>query len=205
MENEAKEWVAKYDVPVFVCAVNDKKENISLQGERPINFLLSFKDSTTNLIKCYWEKLEDNQIPNVALDPAYLKKVYTDIPFRTNYDIAEQQAKRAKQNRIGWAIVFFWAVVVPAIIAILGWASPFVSALALIFSLYKAWDKGMKLSGKRKKSERDKEKTEKEKLMKHFYYHCIRNPQGFMKLKQENYAREAKDSIRQEVDKLKGK
>jgi hypothetical protein len=32
MENEAKSWVEKYSIPVFVCAVDAKEQNISLDG-----------------------------------------------------------------------------------------------------------------------------------------------------------------------------
>ena len=41
--------------------------------------------------------------------------------------------------------------------------------------------------------------------MNHYFYHCERNPEGFMRLKVENFEREAKERTLKEVEALRNK
>jgi hypothetical protein len=41
--------------------------------------------------------------------------------------------------------------------------------------------------------------------MKHYFYHCERNPEGFARLKAENFEREAKERIIKEAELLRNK
>jgi hypothetical protein len=41
--------------------------------------------------------------------------------------------------------------------------------------------------------------------MSHYFYHCERNPDGFARLKVENFEREAKERILKEVEALRNK
>lgn len=60
-----------------------------------------------------------------------------------------------------------------------------VATLAFCYSLYKILKRYLELKGF--KTKRQREKNEIERKMKHYYYHCERNPEGFLRLKAENF------------------
>ena len=39
--------------------------------------------------------------------------------------------------------------------------------------------------------------------MEHYFYHCERNPDGFMRLKSENFRDDARERVRQEAEELR--
>ncbi len=41
--------------------------------------------------------------------------------------------------------------------------------------------------------------------MRHYFYHCERNPEGFARLKVENFEREAKEQTLKEAEALRNK
>ena len=85
------------------------------------------------------------------------------MPYKTSTQTRVAAEAHARQIRIGWAIVFLWVVVGPAVWAILEWASPtWVGILVLVYSLWQATMKGLKLSGKWKESLQDRQKREEE-------------------------------------------
>jgi hypothetical protein len=96
-------------------------------------------------------------------------------------------------------------VVIPAIIAILGWANLLIGAIALAYSLYQAVIKGLKLAGKLKPTAKEIKLMEKERKMEHYYYHCECNSDGFRRLMIENFEKEAKEEIQKEAEILKRK
>jgi len=53
------------------------------------------------------------------------------------------------------------------------------------------------------RSEREKHKDAEELRMQHHHYHCERNPEGFMRLKAENFERDAREETHRETDELK--
>jgi len=202
-EKEAKEWISKYDVPIFICAVDHKEENIVLSQIKKTNFLIAFRNPDSERVEYHWEQLKDDQIPFLPFDQESLRRIYSDIPFRTQNDISKVQKQNRRRMKFGLAIIFAWLAIIPALIAILGWANPVVSTLAMFYSLYKAWEKGMELLGKKKKSPKAIEEKEKRQKMEHFYYHCLRNPEGFKQLKLENFEKMAAEQIQEEVEQLK--
>lgn len=88
---------------------------------------------------------------------------------------------------IGW-------VLIPLFIAIVGFANFWVGLLLFIISLTKIFIEYIKLFGNANKLiPGHKERVEKERIMKHYYYHCEKNPEGFKKLFIENLADEEND------------
>ena len=78
-----------------------------------------------------------------------------------------------------------------------------MSLIALFYSIYKAIQKLLELTGKWPKSKRKKEKEQEELLKNHYYYHCQMNPEGFQKLKNENFENMSKEDIKKEAESLK--
>jgi hypothetical protein len=52
-------------------------------------------------------------------------------------------------------------------------------------------------------SKRDDEKAEKEQKMAHYFYHCEQNPEGFSRLKIENFKVEAIENTRKESEEIR--
>ena len=105
--------------------------------------------------------------------------------------------------RLGWWIVFVWAVVVPAGVAILEWWSDWLGVVVLVYSLYKAIEKALRLMGRWPKSKAEAQKEAEEARMCHHHYHCERNPEGFERLKLENFERWAREDIQKEANALR--
>lgn len=204
METELKLWLARYPIPVMVSSFDGKGTLYNLRTVRPSNHLIGFIDKKSQEVCLFWRLLENKEITDDALDTDYLKKIYSSIPYKTQDDLKRESAKHLKELQIGWTIVFVWAVIVPAVVAIFEWASPsWVAVLVLIYSLWKAVVKALKMLGKWKKSHREIEKEEEDRRMRHHHYHCEQNPEGFLRLKLENFEREERKNILNEARKLK--
>lgn len=206
METELKTWLARYPIPVMVSAFDGKGDLYDLRTVRGSSHLIGFINKTSQEVCQFWQLLEDKEIPADALDAGYLRKIYSNIPYKTPDDLRRERQSELKRLRIGWTTVLIWAVIVPAVVAILEWVSPsWIGALVLIYSLWKALVKALKMLGKWKKSPREIEKEQEDQRMRHYYYHCERNPEGFLRLKLENFEREERDRIRDEALSLKTK
>lgn len=203
MEAELKHWLDRYPVPVMVSAFDKDGSLFDLSAVRPCDHLIGYLEQRRMQPLLFWELLNDNELPADALQVEYLKSVYASVPYKTADELRVATERDAHKLRQGRVIIVAWLVVVPALIAILGWASPFVSLLALIYSLYQAAVKWLKLTGRWKKSKRELAKEAEERAMRHHHYHCVRNPEGFLRLKQENIKRDERESIQEEANTLK--
>jgi len=206
MEKELKLWIAQYPIPLMVSAFDSKGDLYNLLDVRESNFLMGYFDKSKKVILLFWHTLKDGELPDDALNPTHLKTVYADIPFATSQELQLKSKKRKKQIYIGWLIVFCWAVIVPVIVAFLDYVSPvWVQALILIYSLLKAIEKALELLGKTKKSRKQIEKEADDLKMRHHHYHCEQNPEGFNRLKLENFERWGREKIQEEAKSLKQK
>jgi len=147
----------------------------------------------------------DAQLPDQALDKEYLTSTYADVPFRTGEQLRGASEKRVRELRLGWSVVFIWLVVVPAAVAILGFASRWIGAAVVLYSLWRAVVKALTLTGRWKKSAKELQREEDEGRMQRHHYYCERNPDGFRRLMTENLEREGREHIRSEADALRRK
>lgn len=206
MEDELTRWLKRYPIPLMVSAFDGKGDLYNLTEVRSCGHLIGYSDGSNQEIRHFWRLLKDSEIPDDALDSSYLKEIYSNIGYKTSDDLQRESKKRVRDLRIGWIIVFIWAVVVPGIVAILEWASPaWVAALVLIYSLWKAVVKALKMLGKVKKSSRELKEEKEERRIRHHHYHCEQNPEGFLRLKLENFKRRQRARIQEEADLLKEK
>lgn len=155
-------------------------------------------------VTLHWRPVKDEEFPDDALDPHRLKVVYSDVPYKTEADVRSETEKYVKQARAGYIIVFVWVAVVPAAWAIVEWADPWwLGTGVMIYGVYKAFIEGRKLLGRSGKSQREKEEGERELRKQHYFYHCERNPEGFARLKVENFEREARENVQRSAATLK--
>lgn len=202
MEAELVIWLERYPVPIMVSAFDNTGNVVSLRGHRPCGHLIGFIDKKAKKVIREWRLLTNDELPNDALDSSYLRKIYEGIPFKTKQQLHKEALKKAKQLRFGWWIVFVWAVVVPAGVAILEWWSDWLGIIVLIYSLYKAVEKALSLVGKWPKSKVEVRKEAEEARMREHHYHCERNPEGFQRLKFENFERWTHEDIQNEAKAL---
>lgn len=203
MEAELVIWLERYPVPIMVSAFDDTGSAISLKGHRSCNHLIGFIDSKTTKVVSEWRLLANDELPKDGLDVLYLRKIYEGIPFKTKQQLREEALKKAKRLRLGWWIVFVWAVAVPAGVAILEWWSDWLGVVVLVYSLYKAIEKALRLMDRWPKSKAEAQKEAEEARMRHHHYHCERNPEGFERLKLENFERGAREDVQKEAHALR--
>ena len=199
MEAELVIWLERYPIPILVSAFDDTGSVLSLNGHRPCNHLIGFNDSRTKAVVREWRPLANDELPKDALDISYLRKIYEGIPFKTKQQLRDEAIKNAKRLHFGWWIVVVWAVVVPAGVAILEWWSDWLGMAVLLYSLYKAVEKALRLTGRWPKSKAEVQKEAEEARMRHHHYHCERNPDGFERLKLENFELWAREDIQKEA------
>ena len=205
MELELDYWLTRYAVPIMVSAFDDRGSLIHLAPIRNCDYLTGFSRDDGKGVYCIWKPVPHEELPYHGLDTEYLKRVYVDIPFKTGEQLRRDSEKKNRELKIGWLILFIWLVIVPAIVVILGFANRWIGVLVLLYSLWQAIVKALKLAGKWKPSRREIEREEEERRMRHHHYHCERNPEGFRRLMLENFKKDEKEAIQNEAKMLKRK
>jgi len=204
MEVELTTWLKRYPVPLMVSAFDANGDLYQMEGVRSSDHLMGYLDAGANKASMFWRTLTDEEIPGEPLANEFLLRVYEGVPFKTSAQTRQTADEEARKLRIGWMIVFAWAVVVPGIWAILEWAGPAcLGGMVLFCSLCKAGVKTLQLLGKWKYSPEELKRQEEERRKDHHHYHCERNPDGFMRLKLENFEREERERIQTEAKALK--
>lgn len=203
MEAELVIWLERYPIPIMVSAFDDTGGVIALDRHRPCSHVIGYIDRQTHKVVREWRLLTNDELPKDALDASYLRKIYSSVPFKTKLQLRRQAQEKGKRLWLGWWIVFIWAAVVPAGVAILEWWSDWLGFVVLIYSLYKAVEKALRLMGKWPQSKAEVQKEAEEARMGHHHYHCERNPEGFERLKLENFERWAREDIHKEAQALR--
>jgi hypothetical protein len=202
VENEVKLWLTRYPIPIFASAWDNKEDRYDFSGIKPNNHLIGFIDSD-NKPRLHWESVKEEEIPDFTLNQEYLDNLYSNLEFKTYAELDVERQKRIKGIKTGYFLIFLWLVVIPIAISILEFYSDLLSVVVLLYSAYKGIQTWLELRGKLPKSKREKE--EEERLKNHYYYHCQMNPEGFNRLKQENFEKMARDQITKEAESLKKK
>jgi hypothetical protein len=201
MEAELSAWLARYPIPLQVCAWDPANNAISLNALKGANCLTGYLNADGTVYST-WGDISYESLPQHGLDREKLKDVYADFAYRTSGDIDREITKQYRMVRtVNW-FFFVWAVIVPLTIIILGETNKWIARLVLLYSFCRVGVELLKRTGLIKKSKRqlDREKEELEKA--HHHYHCKRNPEAFLRLKLENHEREQREGTRKEWDAL---
>ncbi|MCK4624763.1 MAG: hypothetical protein KAV00_05585 [Phycisphaerae bacterium] len=196
MDQESVIWIQRYSVPLMTSSADDSGSLIHLTGTRDCDHLIALP--TTGGVIVHWKMLQDCEFPQGPLQEKHLLDVYRDIPFSTLEDRHIQAVSRAKRLRLGVIIIALWGLAVPITVGLTGLASPVLGYLIIAYSISKAIHKASKMLGYVKRSKRENQKDAEELRMRHHHDHCERNPEGFLRLKAENFEREARDETRRE-------
>jgi hypothetical protein len=156
---------------------------------------------TNGRLHSVWGTFETDELP--PLTPEVLRSIYHDISFRTATEIrakSEEHLTRTKSSiRLAIALLILWLVVIPVAVELLGFANPVIGIIVLLYSLWKAFVQLMKLLGKWPENRREKLQSDKKRLMEHYFWHCERNPEGFQRIKFENFDREERERTAREA------
>jgi hypothetical protein len=204
MEKELKYWIKRYPIPVMISAFDSNNDLINLKSIKPCDHLIGYSDYSSN-IKSFWRLLKNDEFPNRSYNINELKSIYYDVNYKTIEEIKNENERKYKELRNGIFIIFVWAIVVPAFIVIAGWTNPLIATIVMVYSLSKAFIAGLKYWGKIPRSIKEEEDAEKERKMKHYYYHCEKNPEGFLRLKADNFVNDERGRILRELNELRGR
>jgi hypothetical protein len=203
MESEARYWINRYPIPVMVSAFEADGGVFNLNDARPCNYLFAWDEYPYTELILTWRVVTDEELPDVALDVDFVQTLFAGVPYKSRDEIKEDVARHLEKVRMGRRLVFIWAVVIPAGVAILEWWSDLLGLVIVICALCKAGAMALRLSGRIPKSEAQRKKEEDDLQMRHHHYHCVRNPEGFARLKAENFQKWEVERTFAESERLK--
>jgi hypothetical protein len=203
METEARTWLNRYPIPVMVSAFSVEGDVISLDSARGCNHLIAWDQYPHAEPFLAWRLVPNEELPDIALDRDFLQTLFRSVPHKSSSEIAEEAARYMRSSRLGRWLIFVWAVVVPAGVAVLEWWSDLLGLVVVIYALCKAAVAFLRLRGRLPKSDAQRLKETEELQMQHHHYHCVRNPEGFAQLKADNFQRWEVERTLAESEKIK--
>jgi hypothetical protein len=206
MERELAAWLGRYPIAVMVSAFDPSGSVYDLETVRSWGHVLGYFDPITRSTRMVWGSVPNEQLPRRTFTPEYLEHVYSDIPHRTAIEVRRAAEQHYRQVRLGILVIVAWVVGGAVAVAVVELFSPLWLAIPLfLFSLWKAYVKAMTLLGKRERTPKQIAADEEALRMRHHHYHCERNPEGFIRLRNENFERSERDAIQAEARALAAK
>lgn len=190
-EIEFDYWIRKYPTPLMLFIRDETKLGFNYKKVVDSDYLIGYV-LKSGKIKKVWGSIDENEYEDFDNNVENLKKIYSNLNFKTKQDIDLNIKKQVTENRILKVLLILRFSIIPALIVFFGWYNPLVSFIALLYNLYLFFLEGIKINGNLIKSEQEKIKDKEDLLKDHYYYHCKLNPEGFECLKLENFKRENK-------------
>lgn len=197
MRQESEIWIQRYPVPLMTTSFDDSGSIICLNGTRDCDHLFAIPSDGD--VVASWKMLQNSEFPQGRLSEGRLLEVYRGVSFSTLEERHTKAVAHAKRIRHGVIIIAMWVLAVPISVELIGLASPLLGYIIIMYSLSKAVREILKLLGYVKRSDREQQKEAEELRMRHHHYHCERNPDAFLRLKIENFAREAREQTHREA------
>ena len=201
IEQEFLHWIDRYPVPVMVSSFGPDEQLIPLGDVRSWDHLVGYIDSETGTPKMNWHNVPNDQIP--VVDSESLAAIYSDVPSSTVGDVQKRARSQLRKTRVGILIIVAWVAGGSAAFALADFFGPrWLSIVFLAYAFWRAYDKAMRLLGKHRKSPAELAEEAERLRMRHHHYHCERNPEGFERLRNENYERWERQSIKEESEQI---
>lgn len=201
LKKQSEIWVKRYPVSLMASAFNKQDALIHLPSKKDSAHLTTLVKGKS--VETHWELLTNDKFPEQAFENDSLIATYPDLGHRTQREINADIEKEAKYMRVAKLLILTWAVFIPATISIILFFSPmWVGAIALVYSLWKAYQKWKEMTGRKKKTEKELSKERDEFQKEHHHYHCKQNPEGFEKLKLENFKKSTEEDLMDEFESL---
>lgn len=190
IEIEFNIWINKFSAPIMVTAFSKEDDQvISLIPNKKSNNLLGYVENNNIILS--WDKSAIT-FPNEYYNSDATDNIYKDLKYTTREskeDVAKKYIKGKKMIKNFFDLAsFIWLLVSISILLlgfVLGFVNIIIGIIALLYSLYMTIRKYFKFKGYY--TSKEKAENEKQERMKHYYHHCELNPEGFLKLKIENF------------------
>lgn len=195
LESESLKWCSRYPIPLMANSFDKYGDLIELKEFNDSEYLVALKGD--NGVELHWASAGDRKLSEIRLSNDELLKIYDGIKYRTSRELESEALKQVTQVR--WLKVLFivWAVVIPLLIAVLEFLSPaWIGVLALFYSFWKAFKQWRLMTGRARKTKSELAKEELNRRIAHHHHHCELNPEGFIRLRNENFKRESEERIR---------
>ena len=207
LDEEVEHWLRRYSVPLMVWAW-DEKEDIIRSPNRHNDCLVAWICADSEEIVKSWNIKDLDQFLKEAPRHPDWRTIYVDIPVRTQAEVTSEARgklfEQKRRNRLLKVILTLWLAVIPAGYAVFEFLGPiWLGLIGLSFVLYKALRTSFRIWNLSKASGKEERGNEKRSRMEHYFYHCERNPEGFMRLKSENFRDDARERVRQEAEELR--
>jgi len=193
---EAFDWIDRYPVPTAVYCTDLNDDNFRIfEGDFACYF---WKDTNGATKKSH--KIDDSK--DVFENFQVNHELFSDISFKTRAQVEEDSDRKlnerissSKRIRFSLAIIDF---VFPVVILIFStFMSPMWYTIAIFLISLVAPVRRLRQIYQKPSREKDKDHERQQKI-KEYTYHCDRNPDGFLKLKLENWQEDARISVQKE-------
>ena len=199
-EFELDHWINKYGVPVMLTAWDSDKNIIQLSSPYQGQHLVGWLDKVNSKIIKSGNHNDLDLFLRNDNSPTDRPRIYSDFNYRTQKQVNDNAEASIHHVKIFKSLITVWIAAIPAIWAILQYFGPnWLAIIVTVYAVVGATREGLKIWGHIRPNQREQDKANEELAMKHHHYHCAQNPEGFLKLKSENFVREIKLNVQQEV------
>lgn len=209
LDEEVEHWLERYSVPLMVWAW-DEKEDIIRPPNRDGDCLVAWTGADSGEVMKSWniEDLDDF-LKEAPCHPDW-RTIFVDIRVRTHAEVKSEARDRLleqkRQNRLLRIFLTLWLAVIPAGYVVFEFFGPeWLGLIGLVFVVWKALKTSLRMWNLTKASGIEEKEREKRTKMEHYFYHCERNPEGFFRLKTENFREEARERVREEAKDMRGR
>lgn len=209
LDEEIEHWLQRYSVPIMVWAW-DEKEDIIRPPNREGDCLVAWLDTDGgDVIKSWNIEHLDDFLKGVPCQPDW-RTIYVNIPVRTDAEVkSEARDKLLEQKRQHRSLKIFltlWLAVIPAGYVVFKFFGPeWLGLIGLVFVVWKAVRTSLRIWNLTEASGKEEKERDKRSKMEHYFYHCERNPEGFLRLKSENFREDARQRVREEARDMRGR
>jgi hypothetical protein len=206
MEEELLIWLNRFPVPLMVSSFDESDSFLHLSDRSDDSILMGYIDPNSGAVVSKWALLRQDQLPAAQLSKEYLQKIYTSVPTRLRREVELAAEEKNRQFRKALLIVksgFIFVAAVPLLIEMVSWGIAWVGYLLQAVSVITGGYKIGRAAGWIPQTSAAKAKAEKMRKMEHYFYHCEKNPEGFLRLKVQNFERDAKEGTAKEAAALK--
>lgn len=190
MEQELDIWLKEFPIPTMVTAFDASDNVIHVSNNYDWSHLIGYRDQDTGHPVKHWRILGNHELPAEQLEETYAARIYEGLPFQRQADVRLEAYRKARSTGKLIRLIVFLVVGVPILIEIVSlgfdWIGYMLSGVSISVGLFKLG----KAMGWIKSGQRDLLDAEKKQKMEHYFYHCEKNPDAFLRLKLENFERE---------------
>lgn len=210
MKSEAEHWLRRYPVPIMAFAWDAAENRIQPHGDEDDALLVAWQAADAARPTFAWKTAGLPPFLDTPTEIPDWREIYHDIPFRTDAEVKANAVKTwdktRKQILFLRVVLVVWLAAIPAAWATFQFIGPHWLEIAVfLYSLWQAVRTAIKLFGHSQPSKAEQEKSAKDLKMAHYFYHCERNPEGFARLKHENFDRETSERNLREAAVLKSR